>query len=173
MCKHIIPWLLPFVFTGLKFWTISDIYCTTSSMILSLSKLQELVMGREAWRAVIHGITKNRTQLSDWTELNWIPISHIFWILCSLQTYGCQGARGWRDSWGVWDAHVHTAAFKMDNQYGSTALHGELCSLLHGGLDGRRFGGRIDKCILMTELLAVHLNLSNSLLAILQYKIKG
>ena len=43
----------------------------TDSMDMSLGKLQELVMDREAWRAVIHGITKSRTRLSDWTEPNW------------------------------------------------------------------------------------------------------
>ena len=42
----------------------------TDSMDVSLSELRELVMDREAWRAVIHGIAKSRTQLSDWTELN-------------------------------------------------------------------------------------------------------
>ena len=43
----------------------------TDSMDVSLSELRELVMDREAWRAVIHGIAKSRTRLSDWTELNW------------------------------------------------------------------------------------------------------
>ena len=43
----------------------------TDSMEVSLSELQELVMDREAWRAVIHGVAKSQTWLSDWTELNW------------------------------------------------------------------------------------------------------
>ena len=42
----------------------------TDSMDVSLSELRELVMDREAWRAVIHGVTKSRTRLSDWTELS-------------------------------------------------------------------------------------------------------
>ena len=44
----------------------------TESIDMSLSKLQELVMD---WSAAVHGITKSQTQLSDWTELNWILIN--------------------------------------------------------------------------------------------------
>ena len=57
----------------------------TNSVDMSLSELQELVMDREAWRAVIHGVTKSRTWLSNWTELNWTSyFSHYYYLYISL-----------------------------------------------------------------------------------------
>ena len=48
----------------------------TDSMGMNLSKPRELVMDREAWHAVVHGVTKSQTRLSHWTELNWTSCIH-------------------------------------------------------------------------------------------------
>jgi len=57
----------------------------TDSMHLSLGELRELVMDREAWRAVIHGVAKSRTWLSDWTELNY----WLYGVIILLNHRGC------------------------------------------------------------------------------------
>ena len=60
----------------------------TDSMDMGLGGLLELVMDREAWRAVVHGIAKSWTRLSDWTELNWteLHVKRNFSVVIRLMT---------------------------------------------------------------------------------------
>ena len=57
----------------------------TDSMDMGLDEFWELVMDREAWRAVVHGVTKNQTRLSDWTELKWFSTHTELLLLWEIQ----------------------------------------------------------------------------------------
>ena len=94
----------------------------TDSMDVSLSELRELVMDREAWRAVIHGVTKSQTQMSDRaTELNWT------WAF-----FGIAFLWDWNENWpfpvlwplmsfpnllAYWVQHFHSIIFQDLKQF--------------------------------------------------------
>ena len=68
-----------------------------------LGGLQELVMDREAWRVVVHGLAKSRTQLSDWTEVN-CPFGHLEFVRAPLViSVILEALLGFTEQdWGCW-----------------------------------------------------------------------
>jgi len=68
----------------------------TDLMDMGLSKFQELVVDREAWRAAVHGVAKSWTWLRDWTELNWNKWTPIIGftgkVFIHLKLHGCEKA---------------------------------------------------------------------------------
>ena len=101
----------------------------TDSMGMSLSKLQELVMDREAWRAVIHGVAKSWTQLSNWTELNFCAGR----LLSIASTPGDQTHQSYRKSvlnihwkdW-CWSWSSNTLATRWPNSLEKTVMLGKI-----------------------------------------------
>ena len=70
----------------------------TDSMDMSLSKLWELVMDREAWRVSVHGVAKSRARLSDWTELNTTTWRSYYSCLPEGTSQGHTASPGWTSS---------------------------------------------------------------------------
>ena len=92
-----------------------------ASLTRWMSELRELVMDRDAWHAVIHGVAKSRTRLSHWNELNWTELNWTERHTGSWHCIGCGGQNHLQEKWMqkgkmvAWD--VFKSSFKNKEKW--------------------------------------------------------
>ena len=97
----------------------------SDSMDVSLGELRELVMDREAWHSVIHGVTKSRTWLSNWSDLIWITNSYytMYWNIIIFLFYHlvlwclCQKSNNWCGSFSGLCILYHLSVYSFVGKF--------------------------------------------------------